>query len=198
MDNLDLHAALHSRVFKGILLSEDISRRELAGELNRSEPAQGVNASLFGDYEAHFSQGLRERAQKMTYAYCLFYCFENSVRELVAQRLEERKGANCWTEAVPSNVQKRVEGKKQEIENNKWHQAVIGADVNFTLFGDLASIIISQWQEFEELFPSQDWVRVRLNELERSRNVIAHGNLLPEPEIERLEQYLDDWLRQVP
>jgi hypothetical protein len=63
---------------------------------------------------------------------------------------------------------------------------------------DLASIIIAQWQEFEELFPSQDWVRVRLTALERSRNIIAHGNLLPESEIERLEQYLLDWVRQVP
>ncbi len=134
----------------------------------------------------------------MTYAYCLFYCFENSVRELVAQRLEERKGPNWWAVAVPASVQKRIDGKKEEIESNKWHQAVICADINHTLFGDLASIVILQWQEFEELFPSQHWVRVRLNELERSRNVIAHGNLLPQPEIERLEQYLDDWLRQVP
>jgi len=83
----------------------------------------------------------------MTYAYCLFYCFENSVRELVAQRLEERKGADWWTVDVPANVQKRADGKKEQIENNKWHQAVIGADVNLTLFGDLASIIITQWQE---------------------------------------------------
>ncbi len=153
---------------------------------------------MFGAYEVNFSRDLKERAQKMTYAYCLFYCFENTVRELVAQRLEERKGPNWWAATVPANVKKRVEGKKKEIENNKWHHAVIGADINLTLFGDLASIIISQWQEFEELFPSQDWVRVRLDELERSRNVIAHGNLLPEAEIERLEQYLDDWLRQVP
>jgi hypothetical protein len=62
----------------------------------------------------------------------------------------------------------------------------------------ISSIIIAQWQEFEELFPDQHWVQVRLNELERSRNVIAHGNELPGSEIERLEQYLSDWVRQVP
>jgi hypothetical protein len=28
--------------------------------------------------------------------------------------------------------------------------------------------------------------------------VIAHGNELPDSEIERLEQYLNDWVRQVP
>ena len=30
------------------------------------------------------------------------------------------------------------------------------------------------------------------------RNIIAHGNLLSESEVQRIEQYLDDWLRQVP
>jgi hypothetical protein len=99
---------------------------------------------------------------------------------------------------VPAKVQQRVEIKKKEIESNKWHETAIGADINHTLFGDLASIIIAQWQEFDELFPDQHWVRVRLDELERSRNVIAHGNVLPDSEIERLEQYLSDWVRQVP
>ena len=69
----------------------------------------------------------------MTYAYCLFFCFENAVRDLVAQRLNERKGPNWWTTAVPSKVQQRVEGKKNEIEENKWHQTTIGADINHTL-----------------------------------------------------------------
>ncbi len=99
---------------------------------------------------------------------------------------------------MPANVRKRVENKKAEIESNKWHQAMIGADINHTLFGDLSSIMFAQWEEFEELFPDQHWVQVRLNELERSRNVIAHGNELPDSEIERLEQYLSDWVRQVP
>lgn len=179
------------------MLSEDIAAREEAGQLLRHENVSSPT-SLFGEFEAFFSHDLRERAERMTYAYCLFFCFENAVRDLVAQRLTERKGTGWWTSAVPSKVQQRVEIKKQEIEDNKWHQTVIGADINHTLFGDLASIIISQWQEFDELFPDQHWVQVRLNELERSRNVIAHGNVLPDSEIERLEQYLRDWLRQVP
>jgi Swt1-like HEPN len=192
----DNHAALYSRVFKSLLLSEDIAAREQAGQLLSPESTRPQTA-LFGDFEGYFSRDLRDHAEKMTYAYCLFYCFENSVRDLVSQRLAERKGVGWWA-TVPAKVQQRVEGKKTEIENNKWHQAVIAEDIDHTLFGDLASIIIAQWPEFDELFPSQDWVRVRLTELERSRNIIAHGNLLPEAEIERLEQYLLDWVRQVP
>ncbi|HVT93808.1 MAG TPA: hypothetical protein VHD76_13265 [Bryobacteraceae bacterium] len=120
---------------------------EEKGELLRTEAP--VSQPLFGNFEAYFSRDLRDSAQKMTYAYCLFYCFENAVRNLVSQRLLERKGANWWEDAVPSNVRKRVDNKKTEIENNKWHQATIGADINHTLFGDLSSIIIAQWQEFE-------------------------------------------------
>src|SRR5437870_1659114 len=107
--------------------------------------------------------------------------------------MTERKGAAWWS-FVPDNVKKRVDQKKKDIEENKWHQATIGSDINYTLFGDLASIMVKEWQEFEDLFPTQAWVKVRLDELERSRNFIAHGNVLPDSEIERLEQYLDDWL----
>jgi hypothetical protein len=134
----------------------------------------------------------------MAYVYGIFYCFENLVRELVAQRLEERKGPNWWDASVPENVKKRVEQKRTDVEKNKWHQAVYQRNIDFTLFGDLASIVIKEWEEFDDLFPNQPWVKQRLDELERSRNVIAHANLLPDSEIERLEQYLEDWLRQVP
>jgi hypothetical protein len=193
----DTHASFYSRVFKSLLLSEDIAAREEGGQLIKPELPR-AEVALFGAFEAYFSRDLRDRAARMTYAYCLFFCFENEVRDLIAQRLYERKGADWWNSAVPAKVQQRVENKKKEIEENKWHQTAIPDNINHTLFGDLASIIIHQWDEFVELFPDQQWVQVRLNELERSRNVIAHGNVLPDEEIERLEQYLKDWLRQVP
>ena len=63
----------------------------------------------------------------MAYVYGIFFCFENLVRELVAQRLEERKGPNWWDKCSPENVKKRVEQKKLDIEKNTWHEAVIGA-----------------------------------------------------------------------
>jgi hypothetical protein len=40
----DVHTALYSRVFKGLLLSEDIAQKEEAGQLLRSDP-QAVNTS---------------------------------------------------------------------------------------------------------------------------------------------------------
>jgi hypothetical protein len=194
MNSADL---LYARAFKGLMLDSEIAAREEAGELLRSGVPHGKQA-LLGQYEEFFDRSMQDRAEKMAYVYGLFYCFENLVRELVAQRLEERKGPNWWTECVPESVRRRVEQKRGDTEKNKWHQAVYQRDIDLTLFGDLAATIIKEWQEFDDLFPSQAWVKQRLDELERSRNVIAHANLLPEPEIDRIERYLEDWLRQVP
>lgn len=187
---------LFARSFKGLLLDADIADREEKGELPRARDPRAQSA-LLGKYEEFFSRELQDRAEKMAYVYGVFYCFENLVRDLVAQRMEERKGSNWW-DYVPDNVKKRVEQKRNDTQKNRWHQAVFQSNVDLPLFGDLASIIIKEWQEFEDLFPSQSWVKQRLDELERSRNVIAHANLLPDAEIERIERYLEDWVRQVP
>jgi hypothetical protein len=187
---------LHARAFKGLLLDAEIARLEEAGNLPKAKEGS-VGAPLLGQFEEFFSREMQDTAEKMAYVYAIYHCFENLVRDLVASRLQERKGIDWWT-SVPDKVRKRVEQKRTEIESNQWHQSVFEGNIDLTLFGDLASIIIQEWDEFDDLFPSQGWVKQRLDELERSRNVIAHGNVLPETEIKRIEQYLSDWIRQVP
>jgi hypothetical protein len=118
MNTTDSHAALHSRVFKSLMLSEDIATREEQGQLLKAE-SQIPQTSLFGEYEAYFTSNLRERALRMTYAYSLFFCFENMVRELVAQRLAERKGANWWSARLEMCQWKRETLDKESI----WDEA---------------------------------------------------------------------------
>lgn len=192
----DVSDLLHARVFKSILLQSHIRECESKGVLVASPPSTDAEPFL-GTFGEFFEQNLRERANKMTYVYGLFYCFENLVRELVSKILEEQKGPSWW-ESVPIKVKERVEKRKADVAANAWHQAVFNSNIDHTLFGDLSSIIVEHWQVFEDLFPSQPWVKQRLDELERSRNVIAHGNVLADAEIERIEQYLGDWVRQVP
>ena len=189
-------AKLHERSFKGLLLQADISAREERAEIPRAvDPFQ--RPRLLGQFTDYFSPEVVARADKMAYVYGLMCCFENAVRDLVASRLEERKGPDWWN-SVPEKVRNYVETKQKEAEENKWHDAIVDAKIDFTLFGHLASILKTLWQEFDDLFPSQPWIVQRLEELERSRNVVMHGNLLPPSEIERVERYLTDWLKQVP
>ncbi|MDP9024408.1 MAG: Swt1 family HEPN domain-containing protein [Candidatus Eremiobacteraeota bacterium] len=129
--------------------------------------------------------------------YATYYCFENSIREFVAEAMKDVHG-DAWWDKVPQKIRVSVEGRKKQLEKHKWYTYEPPSNISQLLFGDLASIITDQWTLFEPFFPNQEWVRVRLNELEMSRNVIAHANELPEDEIDRLRRYLEDWLSQVP
>lgn len=65
------------------------------------------------------------------------------------------------------------------------------------MFGNLAQIIIANWDNFSDLFPDQHWISSRFNDLELSRNIIMHTGILPEIEIGRIRSITRDWIRQV-
>jgi hypothetical protein len=133
----------------------------------------------------------------MVPVYAIYFCFENAVREFVAETMKDAHG-DSWFDKVPRRIQQNVEARKKDLEKNKWFTYQPLSNVSQLLFGDLASIITDQWDVFGVFFPGQDWVKVRLNELDMSRNVIAHANELPAEEIDRITRYLGDWLKQIP
>lgn len=70
-------------------------------------------------------------------------------------------------------------------------------EIHYTDFGDLTSLIRNNWASFEDLFPDQNWVITRLEELEATRNIVAHSNVLDERELQRLRLHMKDWILQV-
>jgi hypothetical protein len=61
----------------------------------------------------------------------------------------------------------------------------------------MPGIILNNWPEFQNLFDSPEWVKGRFADLEKSRNVIAHNNVLEDSEIDRIRLYLQDWARTI-
>jgi hypothetical protein len=94
-------------------------------------------------------------------------------------------------------VQTKVSERQAKEGRNRWHVLRGEHEIYYTDFGDLKSLIQNNWGLFDELFPDQNWLIARLDELEASRNIIAHSNLLDERELTRLQLYLHDWTRQV-
>ena len=72
-----------------------------------------------------------------------------------------------------------------------------GDALQFIEFGHLADIIVQNWEDFEDLVPTQHWLKQRMDELEQARNYVAHNRLLLPGEFRRIEGYIGDWLRQV-
>jgi len=181
-------------IFNGFLLDNDfanLEQRGIAVRLGQTlQPVVPIE-------ETAFSPTVRYNASKMAALYVAFFCLENAVRDLISERLLERKGINWWDECVSPKIKRDVESLKVKEEKNKYHAQRSPALIGYTMFGNLAQIIINNWQEFSDLFPDQAWITSRFNDLEMSRNIIMHTGILPDIEIERIESIVRDWIRQV-
>lgn len=144
-----------------------------------------------------FSPRLLYNAEKMSSVFSAYFCIENSARELIAERLSSRRGADWWNIAVPGKIKLAATKLKEKEERNRYHTPRSADLIGYTLFGHLAQIIIATWDDFSDLFPEQAWISSRFTDLEMSRNIIMHTGTLPEIEIDRVESILRDWIRQV-
>ena len=97
----------------------------------------------------------------------------------------------------PSKIKDAVTKLRDKEAKNKYHAQRSESDIGYTVFGHLSQIIISNWDDFSDLFPDQAWITARFTDLEMSRNIIMHTNVLPTIEIERIDSIVRDWLRQV-
>jgi hypothetical protein len=186
---------LQNLVFRGLLLESTFDELEAIGVRTgggQEEDQEDGSIAL-----EDFSASIRIQALKMSSVYQAFFCFENSVRELVEDRLSESLGKDWWVLATSVELRRKVEDRKKKETANRWHGPRAESFIAYADFGDLSRIITNRWSLFEDLFPDQDWVRTRLSDLELSRNVIAHNGVLNGREITRITLYLKDWVMQV-
>lgn len=147
--------------------------------------------------EAGFSPRVVYEATQMASVFMAFFCLENSVRELITERLLSRLGTEWWSSSVPQKIKFAVEKLKEKESDTRYHTPRSAAMIGYTMFGNLAQIIIANWENFSDLFPDQSWIMSRFNDLEMSRNIIMHTGTLPQLEIDRIESIVRDWIRQV-
>jgi hypothetical protein len=184
---------LKKLVFDSLLAQDDLKKLE----------EQGIGVRVAFDpiakiQESEFSPLLVHDAQRMASVYARFFCLENSVRELIEDRLSERYGASWWDSAhVSDKIRKSANDLREKEKKNKYHSPRASAMIGYTTFGNLGQLIINNWQDFSDFFPDQHWVSSRFNDLELSRNIIMHTGMLPSLEIERIESIARDWIRQV-
>lgn len=145
-----------------------------------------------------FGVARRASALEMARLYAVLHAFENELRSFIRDRLEEEVGSNWFsTNTIPKKILTKIENRRGEWKRNSWLEGVMGGDLEFADFGDLASIIIENWEYFRDIIPSQDWVRQRMFELEKARNFIAHNRILLPAEFQRMYMYVSDWNKVV-
>jgi hypothetical protein len=190
------NATLRDWIFRGLLFEADAEKLRQAGIRVGSDQRE-VEARLLEEQMAPFPLDLRNEALQMARLYSLLYCFENSVRQLVKERLQEKFKADWWAKGVPRKVQEFAENRQQTAMKDSWLEGDKTELLEFVEFGHLADIVITNWDDFSDLVPTQHWLKQRMEELEKARNFVAHHRLLLPSEFDRLEMYVADWNRSV-
>jgi hypothetical protein len=132
----------------------------------------------------------------MARLYAVLHCFENAVRALIRETLEEKEGVD-WVEKLPKKVKDFASSRQTTAFADSWLEGEKADVLGFVDFGHLASIIIEMWPLFESIVPSQHWLKQRMDELEKVRNFIAHNRMLLPSEFQRLYLYIADWNKGV-
>ena len=186
---------LYSFVMRGeltkiALQSTDVVQKHASSEILAKEYTESLALDLLDD-------DCIEPAKLMATVYTAIAAFENMVRQFVVKILMEREGEHWWEKCVPEKIRKTAETRKNEEEKIKWHTHRGDSMINYVDFGDLASIMLKNYEWFEVHIISIDWARQIFQTLERSRNVIMHSGVLGRRDVERIGTNIRDWISQV-
>ena len=133
----------------------------------------------------------------MATVYTAISAFENTIREFVIKILIENKGENWWEDCVSEKIRNKAEARKEQEDKVRWHTQRGDSLINYTEFGDLASIMNNNLELFSDHIVSIEWARNIIATIERSRNVIMHSGELSARDIERIGINIRDWISQV-
>lgn len=176
---------------QNLLAESELAKLEAAGI--QIEHARTIQKAEVVDVEL-FESDILQEAQKMADFYAIYYSLENSIRRLISGRLSEKHGAKWWDSKVPSGVRTEVE-KKQQDERDTTMSIRSEDPLFYTNFGELISIIESNWDDFADTLRSPKAMRAILSQFNKIRNVVAHSSPLNEDEIMRFKLLVKDWFR---
>jgi hypothetical protein len=187
---------LRDFLFRGLMFELEAEEFRKAG-VQLGHDLRTTEESLFGEVLSSFGLSSRNEALRMARIYAYLNCFENSVREFIRDRLEEKYGTNWWDVAVPSKIREFSTKREDDASKNSWLEGQNRGKLYWVEFGHLSDIVIAKWDDFSDIIPTQAWIKQKFEELEKARNFIAHNRLLIPAEFARIEMHLADWNKQV-
>lgn len=139
-------------------------------------------------------------ARNMAEVYYYLYLFENSLRNFIIDTLNTKYGDSWWENKVNKKIREKARKRIEKEDKNRWHSSRGARPIFYVDIDDLKKIIIRNQDDFEPLLPDNpiDWLTQRINEIELSRNIIAHHNPLGDDDIEQVKRYFRQWTKQLP
>jgi len=191
-----LEDQIRSFGMSGFLVTEEIRKIEsqFGIELGHTPRSQASSAvTLYPQFE----HSVRAEAAEMSEHYEVFYCLEQAIRKLITETLQEAAGADWWNSGrVPDDVVRDVAQLAQRERDNGITPRSDNP-IDYSTFGQLSGIIVSNWDLFEPILKSRRGVERVMANLNLLRGPIAHCCPMAEDEVDRLKLAVKDWLRMI-
>lgn len=179
----------------GLQISSSMSRIERKFGIDLGHDASAPKSRKAAEYE-QFEAALRVEAARMSEFYEVFYCLENSIRNLVDDIMIEVDGADWWngSRVDEKRIREPAAGRqKKEIDSGITPRS--DRLIDYTTFGELSQLITDNWGLFDPVFQSKTAVSNVSNQLNLLRGPIAHCNPTDELEQERLNLAVRTWFK---
>lgn len=182
-------------MFRGLLFEAEASAFQRAGIKIGADQSE-TEEKLLAESLSPFPVNVRNNALEMARLYAVLFSFENYVRDFIRQTLSENEGVD-WIDKLPKKVKEHAEKRQAVAKEDSWLEGEKTDLLGFLDFGHLSQVILNKWEHFESILPSQHWLKQRMDELEKSRNFIAHNRMLLPSEFQRMYMYIADWNKVV-
>lgn len=188
---------LRDFMFRGLLFEAEATQFQQAGIKIGADQTE-TEERLLAEALSPFPVNLRNSALEMARLYAVLFSFENYIREFIRETLSDAENDGVgWVNKLPPKIKKHAEDRQATAVKDSWLEGEKTDLLGFLDFGHLAQIIVTKWEYFESVIPSQHWLKQRMDELEKSRNFIAHNRMLLPSEFQRMYMYIADWNRVV-
>jgi hypothetical protein len=139
-----------------------------------------------------------DSAQRMAELYIILHCYENSARRVIESVLSRTLGPTWWNLASNTSMQKKVHDRQDKESKNKWIAPRGPSPLYYIDWGDLVTLIRKHETEFASTIGDLKFIELRMEELERLRNIVAHhGVLESDDDYQRIILSFRDWCKQV-
>lgn len=188
------------------------------GKLNCYKLSRTAQKELFEKYSSYFEEVPKcftekvniytipflteddiNNAYQMAEMYVTLHCLENSVRKFIETTLSKSLGEKWWDSVKTNELERKLAERKSKEQKQKWLSTRGAASPLYYLdWGDLVKIIRKREELFSNHMFNLKFIELRLEELENTRNIIAHNGILPDStEFDRVKLYINDWCKQM-
>ncbi len=126
--------------------------------------------------------------------YPTLFIFENSIRRFVAAMMNSEFGDDWWETEVTLRIRNSVDIRRSDERNYPWHSRRGAEPIYYTDIDDLKKIMNANNACFRKVLGKKyERVHIWIEDIEKTRNILAHNNPVAKKDIDRLRMQARDW-----